>query len=111
MYGDYRHLSFCLDSVRCQRMRVDRIIMLDNQGRTDGNGPIGNAYPELRVLAMQDNLGYSGGVNRIIRQEEFVVVSWLLRHGLRKWWSTSVAEESGDLHRLRRRCWLRQRLR
>lgn len=30
-YGDYRHLPFCLDSVKCQGQAPHRIILLDNQ--------------------------------------------------------------------------------
>jgi len=69
-YGDYRHLPDCLDSVKRQSLRADRIILLDNQSRTDEIRPIGNAYPEVQILAMQDNLGYSGGANRIVREAD-----------------------------------------
>ena len=69
-YGDYRHLPGCLDSVKRQSLRADHIILLDNQSRADEIGPIGNAYPEVQILAMQDNLGYSGGANRIIREAD-----------------------------------------
>lgn len=69
-YGDYCHLPVCLDSVKRQSLRTDRIILLDNQSRTDAIRPIGNAYPEVQILAMQDNLGYSGGANRIIKEAD-----------------------------------------
>ncbi|PTL35920.1 hypothetical protein CLG94_08830 [Candidatus Methylomirabilis limnetica] len=69
-YGDYRHLPDCLDSIKRQTMRADRVIVLDNHSRADEIGPIGNAYPEVQILAMQDNLGYSGGANRIVREAD-----------------------------------------
>jgi GT2 family glycosyltransferase len=69
-YGDYRHLPACLDSVKRQSLTADRIIVLDNQSRADELGPIGRAYPEARTLSMPDNLGYSGGANRIIREAD-----------------------------------------
>ena len=69
-YGDYRHLPVCLDSIKRQTLRADRVILLDNHSRADEIGPIGNAYPEVQILAMQDNLGYSGGANRIVREAE-----------------------------------------
>ncbi|MDD5559189.1 glycosyltransferase family 2 protein [Candidatus Methylomirabilis sp.] len=69
-YGDYRHLPVCLDSVKRQSLRADRIILLDNQSRANEIGPIGSAYPEVQILAMQDNLGYSGGANRIVREAD-----------------------------------------
>lgn len=69
-YGDYRHLPVCLDSIKRQTLRPDRVILLDNHSRADEIGPISNAYPEVQILAMQDNLGYSGGANRIIREAD-----------------------------------------
>lgn len=69
-YGDYRHLSGCLDSVKRQSLRADRIILLDNQSRADEIGRIGSAYPEVEMLPMQANLGYSGGANRIVREAD-----------------------------------------
>lgn len=65
-YGDYRHLPACLDSVKRQTLPPERVILLDNQSRTDEIGRIGRAYPEVQILSMRDNLGYSGGANRII---------------------------------------------
>lgn len=69
-YGDYRHLPDCLDSIKRQSLRADRVIVLDNHSRADEIRPIGNAYPEVQILAMQDNLGYSGGANRIVREAD-----------------------------------------
>lgn len=69
-YGDYRHLPACLDSVKRQTLPPARIILLDNQSCADEIGRIGRAYPEVRILAMQDNLGYSGGANRIVREAD-----------------------------------------
>ena len=69
-YGDYRHLPVCLDSVKRQTLTADRIIVLDNHSRADEIGPIGGAYPEARILSIPDNLGYSGGANRIIREAD-----------------------------------------
>jgi GT2 family glycosyltransferase len=67
-HGDYRHLPACLDSVKRQTLPPERVILLDNQSRTDEIGRIGRAYPEVQILSMKDNLGYSGGANRIIRK-------------------------------------------
>ncbi len=67
-YGDYRHLPACLDSVKRQTLPPERIILLDNQSRADEISRIGRIYPEIQILSMQDNLGYSGGANRIIRE-------------------------------------------
>jgi GT2 family glycosyltransferase len=44
--------------------------LLDNHSRADEIRPIARAYPEIQTLAMQDNLGYSGGANRIVREAD-----------------------------------------
>lgn len=69
-YGDYHHLPVCLDRVKRQSLRTDRIILLDNHSCAEKIHPISNAYPDVRILAMQDNLGYSGGANRIVREAD-----------------------------------------
>ena len=69
-YGDYRHLPVCLDSVKRQSLTADRIILVDNQSSVSEIAPIASAYPEVRLLSMRENLGYSGGANRIIREAE-----------------------------------------
>lgn len=67
-YGDYRHLPTCLDSIKRQTLPPEHIILLDNQSHVDEIHRVGRAYPEVRILAIRDNLGYSGGANRIIRE-------------------------------------------
>jgi len=69
-YHDYSHLPLCLDSVKRQSLRADRVILLDNQSDPHKIESIARAYPEVDLLAMQENLGYSGGGNRIIRQAD-----------------------------------------
>lgn len=69
-YGDYRHLPVCLDSIKRQTLRADRVILVDNHSRADEIGSISNAHPEVQILAMQGNLGYSGGANRIVREAD-----------------------------------------
>jgi len=66
-YHDYRHLPVCLDGVKHQSLRPDRIILLDNQTSAHEIGSIAGAYPEVDLLPLRENLGYSGGANRIIR--------------------------------------------
>jgi GT2 family glycosyltransferase len=59
-----------MDSVKRQSLMADRVIVLDNQSRANEIGRVGSVYPEAQILAMQENLGYSGGANRIIRETE-----------------------------------------
>lgn len=67
-YHDYRHLPVCLDSVKRQSLRPDRVILLDNQTSAHEIASIASAYPEVDLLLLRENLGYSGGANRIIRE-------------------------------------------
>ncbi len=57
----------CLDSLRLQTLRDVEVIVADNAS-TDGSvGALRTDYPEVRVLALQTNSGYSGGCNAGIR--------------------------------------------
>lgn len=67
-YHDYPYLPVCLDSVKRQTLRPDLVMVLDNQSRAGEIGAVASAYPEVQMLSMQENLGYSGGANRIIRE-------------------------------------------
>ncbi|MBI4380997.1 MAG: glycosyltransferase family 2 protein [candidate division NC10 bacterium] len=69
-YHDYRHLPVCLDSVKRQSLRPDLVMVLDNQSNIGEIRTVASAYPEVQMLSMQENLGYSGGANRIIREAE-----------------------------------------
>ena len=69
-YHDYRHLPVCLDSVKRQSLRPDLVMVLDNQSSIGEIRTVASAYPEVQMLSMQENLGYSGGANRIIREAE-----------------------------------------
>ena len=69
-YQDYRHLPVCLDSVKRQSLRPDLVMVLDNQSSVGEIRTVAGAYPEVQMLSMQENLGYSGGANRIIREAE-----------------------------------------
>ena len=69
-YQDYPHLPTCLDSVKRQTLRPDRVVLLDNQSCAEDLGHIARSHPEVDLLAIEENLGYSGGANRIIGHTE-----------------------------------------
>ena len=69
-YQDYRHLPACLDSVKRQSLTPDLVMVLDNQSSVGEIRAVASAYPEVEMLSMKDNLGYSGGANRLIREAD-----------------------------------------
>ena len=64
-----RHLlGTCLDSLRRQTFRDFETIVVDN-GSSDGSVEfLRENYPEVRLIALEDNRGFSAAVNRGIRE-------------------------------------------
>jgi GT2 family glycosyltransferase len=57
------HLPVCLDSLRAQSYADTETILVDN-GSTDGSQSlVTEKYPEVRLLALDHNLGLTGGNN------------------------------------------------
>ena len=69
-YRDYRHLPVCLDSGKRQSLTPDLVMVLDNQSSVGEIRAVASAYPEVQMLTMTENLGYSGGANRLIREAD-----------------------------------------
>lgn len=58
-----RWLPLCLDSLRGQTFRDFEVLVVDN-GSSDGSvGLLATHYPEVRVIPLPENKGFSGGVN------------------------------------------------
>ena len=58
-----KYLSSCLNSLRRQTLFPLEIIVVDN-GSTDGSlALLARDYPEVQVIALEENRGYAGGVN------------------------------------------------
>ncbi len=66
------HLPVCLDALRAQTYPHIEVILVDN-GSTDGSQAlVAEQYPEVRLLALNRNLGLTGGNNagfRVARGE------------------------------------------
>ena len=57
------HLPGCLDALRAQSYRQIEVILVDN-GSTDGSQAfVSGHYPEVRLVALEQNLGLTGGNN------------------------------------------------
>jgi GT2 family glycosyltransferase len=58
-----KYLPLCLDSLRKQTYPRLEVIVADN-GSTDGSlALLARDYPEVQVVALNENRGYAGGVN------------------------------------------------
>jgi GT2 family glycosyltransferase len=58
-----QHLPVCLDALRAQTYPHLEVILVDN-GSTDGSQAlVAEQYPEVRLLALDRNLGLTGGNN------------------------------------------------
>ncbi|MBN1810256.1 MAG: glycosyltransferase family 2 protein [Anaerolineae bacterium] len=71
-----QHLPTCLDSLRAQTHPRVEVIVADN-GSTDGSLELlARDYPEVRVLALEENRGFTGACNAGMRaaQGEFVAL-------------------------------------
>jgi GT2 family glycosyltransferase len=71
-----RLLSTCLDSLRAQTYPHVEIIVADNGSTDDSLELLARDYPEVRVLALGENRGFTGACNAGIQtaQGEFVAL-------------------------------------
>ncbi len=71
-----QHLPTCLDALRQQTFRDFEIILVDNASHDDSLSLLARDYPEVKVIALSHNLGFTGGNNAGIRaaQGEFIVL-------------------------------------
>ncbi len=56
------HLPICLDSLRAQTFRDFEVIVADNGSHDDSRAVLAR-YPEVRVLALGENRGFTGACN------------------------------------------------
>lgn len=70
------HLETCLDALRAQTFGDVEVIVVDN-GSTDGSQAyVATAYPEVRLLELGQNRGFTGACNAgyAVSRGEFVVL-------------------------------------
>src|SRR5690242_2527325 len=66
-WNGLRYLSTCLEALIPQLPLDAEVVLVDN-GSTDGTAAwVRTAYPSLRLLALNANLGFAGGINAGLR--------------------------------------------
>jgi len=70
------HLPVCLNALRTQTFRDFEIIVADNASHDESLQLLAHDYPEVKVVALSKNLGFTGGNNAGIHAAhgEFIVL-------------------------------------
>ena len=71
------HLPVCLDSLRRQSYPRVEVIVVDNHSRDESVNLLEREYPEVKVLALDENRGFAGGVNAGIEAAQGEVLAVL----------------------------------
>ena len=67
-YNGARLISLCLDSLRSQSFRDFETIVVDNNSSDNSCALLEKEYPEVQVIRMDHNSGFSAAVNRGIEK-------------------------------------------
>ncbi len=73
-WNGVRYLPTCLDSLRSQRLGDFEIIVVDNASTDGSRELLARDYPEVRLLALQSNRGFTGACNAGIRVAQGAIV-------------------------------------
>src|SRR5262245_61304268 len=66
-WNGQRFLPGCFESLRAQRFREFEVVLVDNGSRDDSLSLTATRYPEVRVIALPENVGFAAAVNRGIK--------------------------------------------
>ena len=71
-----QHLPACLNALRAQTYREFEVIVADNASRDESRQLLARDYAEVKVVALPENRGFTGGNNAGIRaaRGEFVIL-------------------------------------
>lgn len=61
------HLPVCLNALRRQTVSDFEVILVDNHSSDNSLELLARDYPEVKVIPLQDNLGFAGGSNAGLR--------------------------------------------
>jgi GT2 family glycosyltransferase len=62
-----QHLPTCLNALRAQTLRDFEVIVADNDSRDESLALLAHDYPEVRVIALGRNTGFTGACNAGLR--------------------------------------------
>jgi GT2 family glycosyltransferase len=71
-----QHLPVCFNALRQQTVRDFEIILVDNASHDNSLELLAHDFPEVKVIALKENLGFAGGSNVGIRaaQGNFIIL-------------------------------------
>ena len=69
-YNGSHFLAPCLDAIIAQTVQPAQIIVVDNGSEDDSLAVLERDYPQVKVIANKDNLGFAAAVNLGIRAAE-----------------------------------------
>ncbi|CAG0950220.1 N-acetylglucosaminyl-diphospho-decaprenol L-rhamnosyltransferase [Gammaproteobacteria bacterium] len=71
-----QHVPICFNALRQQTVRDFEIILVDNHSHDNSLELLARDFPEVKVIALQENLGFAGGSNVGIRaaQGDFIIL-------------------------------------
>lgn len=67
-YKSYSHLATCLESLGAALGPHDEVVVVDNESQPDALQSVCKRHPQVRFVAVADNLGFAAGVNLAARQ-------------------------------------------
>jgi len=72
-----QHLPVCLNALRRQTYRTFEVILVDNASRDNSLDLVTKNYPEVKVIALSHNRGFTGGNNAGLRAARGEIVALL----------------------------------
>lgn len=72
-----QHLPVCLNALRRQTYRAFEVILVDNASRDNSLALVTKNYPEVKVIALSHNRGFTGGNNAGLRAARGEIVALL----------------------------------
>ncbi len=69
-YNGREYIAACLNSLRHQTRKPERIIVIDNGSADQSADIVAQDYPEVTLIRLAENTGFCGAVNRGIRESK-----------------------------------------